>query len=341
MKSTLARSVALAAVVVIPFLVGRHSAQAQSGPALASLDLTGPYVYQNLAVFAVHDKHAARHDDILTLQEALAKNVVTVEETGNVNQLQASNRGKESVYLQSGDIVKGGRQDRVLQHDTVLTPGSKKVALSVFCVESGRWQGRGSEPSHRFASSNAALVTKGQKMAVKVAGNQGEVWNSVAAAQAQIGGKLGKSVRAPASATSLQLSLEDKQLDESVDDYVRNIEKQIPARDDLVGYAVALNGKVDSIDVFASPRLFGKMKGKLLKASATEAVASKISQPTPSPSTEAVRGLITDAESGAARSEKQNLRTKISRKETAKNVVFTTDDPLIPGKSVHKNYLAK
>ena len=341
MKSTFAYTSFLAAVVAMPLLVGQHVARGQTGPVLASLDLTGPYVYQNLAIFAVHDKNASKHDEILTLQEALAKNAVTVEETGNVNQLQASNRGKQSVYLQSGDIVKGGRQDRVLQHDTLLPPGSKKVALSVFCVESGRWQGRGAEPSQRFASSNAALVTKGQKMAVKLAGNQGEVWNSVAVAQSQIGGKLGKSVRAPASATSLQLSLEDKQLGESVEDYVRNIEKQIPAQDDLVGYAVALNGKVDSIDVFASPNLFGKMKGKLLKSSATEAVASKTNQPTPPPSTEAVQGLIADAESGAARAEKQNLRTRVSRKETAKNVVFTTDDPLISGKSVHKNYLAK
>jgi hypothetical protein len=229
----------------------------------------------------------------------------------------------------------------VLQHDTLLPPNSNKVPLSVFCVESGRWHGRGSEPARHFASSNTSIITKRGKMAVKVAGNQGAVWESVAAAQADIGGKMGHSVRAPASATSLQLSLEDKKVTGTVDEYVRNIEKQLPQAADVVGYAVAVNGNVDAVDVFASPNLFGKMKGKLLKASATEALAAMQDKPVPPPSAEAVRALITDAESGAARTEKQTLRTQVTRKETRRNVVFTTDDPLVPSKSVHKSYMAK
>lgn len=340
MKTTFARLSFAAVIVAAACLLGPRASKADA-PALATLELTGPYVYQNLAVFAVHDKNAAKHEEVLTLQEALAKKVVTVQETGDVNRLVATNKGKDAVYLQSGDIVKGGRQDRVLQHDTVLPPNGKRVALNVFCVESGRWRGRGSEPVHHFASSNDALATKRQKMAVKVAGSQGAVWDSVAVAQAEMGAKLGRSVRAPASATSLQLTLEDRKVRESVDDYLRNIEKQIPARDDVVGYAVAVNGKVDSVDVFASPRLFGKMKTKLLKASATEAVASKSDQAVPAPDASAVHSLIVDAESGAARAEKQNLRTKVSRKETSKNVLFTTEDPVVPSKPVHKNYLAK
>jgi len=342
MKTTLARLLTLAALTIVPCLLGPRLARAEApAPALATMELTGPYVYQNLAVFAVHDKNAAKHEEVLTLQEALTKKVVTVQETGDVNRLLASNHGKEAVYLQSGDIVKGGRQDRVLQHDTLLPAHSKKVALNVFCVESGRWQNRGSESVHHFASSNEAFMTKRQKMAVKVAASQGAVWDSVAAAQADMGSKLGASVHAPASSTSLQLSLEDKKVRESVDDYLRNIEKQIPEKDDVVGYAVAVNGKVDSVDVFASPSLFGKMKGKLLKASATEAVASKSDKTTATPDASAVRSLIADAESGAAKAEKQNLRTKVTRKETSKNVVFTTDDPFVRGKPVHKNYLAK
>ena len=340
MKTTLACLCLLAVLATAAGLLGPRTARAQA-PALATLELTGPYVYQNLAVFAVHDKSAAKHDEVLTLQEALTKKVVTIEETGDVNRLVASNKGKDAVYLQSGDIVKGGRQDRVLQHDTVLPPNGKRVALNVFCVESGRWHGRGNESVRHFASSNETLMTKRQKLAVKVAGNQGAVWDSVAVAQADMGAKLGHSVHASASSTSLQLTLEDQKVRESVDDYLRNIEKQMPKQDDVVGYAVAVNGKVDSVDVFASPNLFGKMKGKLLKASATEAVASKTDKPTSAPSPEAVRTLITDAESGKARAEKQNLRTKVTRKETEKNVVFTTDDPFVSGKPVHRNYLAK
>jgi hypothetical protein len=336
MKTTLVSLSLLAVCASVPLLLVHRRATAQTPatvPALAALELTGPYVFQNLAVFAVHDRSTVSHEEILTLEEGLAKKVVTIEEVGQVNQLVASNKGKTSVYLQSGDIVKGGQQDRVLQHDTLLTPGSRKVPLNVFCVESGRWHGRGGEPVRHFASSNTSLM--------KVAGNQSAVWDSVAASQAEIGSKLGHSVRSPDSATSLQLSLEDKKLGETVDEYVHNIEKQIPQQSDVVGYAVAVNGNVDSVDVFASPNLFGKMRGKLLKASAAEAVASKNDKPTPAPDAGAVRALITDAESGAAKAEKQNLRTKVTRKETSHNVVFTTDDPLVPAKAVHKSYMAK
>jgi hypothetical protein len=319
----------------------RAVAQPAAPPALASLELTGPYVFRNLAVFAVHDHNPTKHEEILTLQEALQKQVVTIAETGQVNQLVASNRGDKSVYLQAGDIVKGGQQDRVLQHDTVLPPKAKRVHLAVFCVESGRWHGRGSEPVRRFSSSNRTIMTKRQKLAVKVAGNQGAVWESVAAAQADIGKNVGHSVHAPASATSLQLSLEDQKLNGTVDEYVQNIEKQMPKDGNIVGYALAVNGNVDSVEVFASPALFGKMKGKLLKASATEAVATKQAKDTAPPTTAAVRALIADAESGAARTEKQTLRTQVTRKETRKNVVFETNDPLVPSKAVRKSYMAK
>jgi hypothetical protein len=342
MKTTVAYLSVLALLCALPILLAHRRAAAQpAAPKLAALELTGPYVYRNLAIFAVHDRNTARHGEILTLQEALARKVVTIEETGQVNQLVASNKGDKSVYLQSGDIVKGGQQDRVLQHDTVLPPNSKKVPLAAFCVESGRWSGRGSEPVRHFASSDKTIVTRRGKMAVKVAGNQSAVWDSVEAAQADLGRNVGGSVRARESATSLQLSLENEKVNGTVDEYVKNIEKQLPKDGNVVGYAVAVNGNVDSVEVFASPSLFGKMKAKLLKASATEALAVKQEKETPTPTAEAVRALIADAESGAAREEKQTLRTQVTRKETPKNVVFETMDPMVPEKAMHKSYLRK
>jgi hypothetical protein len=344
MRTTVACLSMLALLFVLPILLVHRRAAAQPAaapPALASLELTGPYVYRNLAVFAVHDRNTTKHEDILTLQEGLAKKVVTIQETGEVNQLVASNKGDKSVYLQAGDIVKGGQQDRVLQHDTVLPPNAKRVQLSVFCVESGRWHGRGSESTHQFASSEKTIMTKRQKLAVKVSGKQGDVWESVAAAQADMGKNVGHSVNAPASATSLQLSLEDKKLNGTVDDYVQNIEKQVPKDGNIVGYAVAVNGNVDSVEVFASPVLFGKMKGKLLKASATEALAGKQEKDAAPPKADAVRALIADAESGAAKQEKQTLRTQVTRKETNKNVLFETNDPLVPSKAMRKSYMSK
>lgn len=344
MKPSLFALVALSLIVAFCVWRARAVVAQPVAPAMttvAGLELTGPYTFQNLAIFLVHDQQAAKHEEVLTLEEALARKVVTVEETGNVNNLVASNKGDKSVFIQSGDIVKGGRQDRVLQHDVILPPHSTRVPLNAFCVEAGRWHGRGNEPVRQFASSNATVVTRKQKAAVKLSGNQSEVWNSVAESQAALGKNLGRSVQSPNSQSSLQLSLEDRQLTQTVDDYVRNIEKQLPARSDVVGYAVAVNGEVSTADVFASSALFGKLKGKLLKAGAAEAIAEKRTTPVPPAKLEDVRLLLSDAETGPSRTEHQTLRTHVGRKETPSSAVFTTDDPLVPSRSVHRSYLKK
>jgi hypothetical protein len=332
------------AVVGAAALLCAWRARAQAQPRtlpLAAAELTGPFVHDNLAVFLIHDKGARGDEDVVTLEEALKTGAVVIEETGQVHELVASNKGDRPVYLQAGDVVKGGRQDRTLQRDVMLPAGTKRMPLAAFCVESGRWQARGTEPSRHFSSSGKTLVTRKQKLAAKVAGDQGEVWKEVEEAQNKLATKMGRSVKAGASASSLQLSLEDGAVEKTADGYVRAIEAQLPRRDDVVGYAFAVNGEVSAVDVYASPALFRKMRGKLLKASAVEAVAEKTEAPTPAVKGEAVRALMTEAESGAERTEARGPRANVLRKETDKSVVFTTEDPAENRRSVHKNYLRK
>ena len=305
------------------------------------MNLSGPYVHANLAVFLIHEAVTCEHEELLTLQEALVEKSLTVDETGEVNVLSASNAGELGVYLQSGDIVKGGQQDRVLQYDVVMPPRTAKVALDVFCVEAGRWEARGAESVQGFSVSTESLMTKQQKLAVKVAGNQREVWDSVAAAQQTVSQRLGHSVISGLSQSSLQLSLEDERLSASIEDSVSIIERQFPNRGDTVGCAISVNGTVDSVDIFASPRLFDKMKGKLLRAAAAQAIAELGSETSGPPTAQSVLALIEDAESGTIHSETQILGTRIVRKETSSSIAFITDDARIPQQSLHRNYLAK
>ncbi len=74
----------------------------------------------------------------------MAKGTVRVVETGSVNELRIENSGDEDVFIQSGDIVKGGRQDRVLTVSFVLPQKSGEVPVAAYCVEHGRWSQRGS-----------------------------------------------------------------------------------------------------------------------------------------------------------------------------------------------------
>src|SRR5579862_2000520 len=82
----------------------------------AELTLSGPYRHDNLAIYLVHGQDRGRQR-YLTLAEAMEQHKVVVYETGNVNQLLVENLSGEDVYIQSGEIVKGGRQDRVLKDD--------------------------------------------------------------------------------------------------------------------------------------------------------------------------------------------------------------------------------
>src|SRR5215467_3828665 len=128
--------------------------------------LSGPLTHDNLAVYFVHGD--SRQGPVpLTLQEALEKKTVEVRETGRVNELEVMNTGDEAVYIQSGDIVKGGRQDRVLTASMLLPPGSGATPIAVYCVEQNRWSGRAGESAVTFGSANALLPSRAAKLAMR------------------------------------------------------------------------------------------------------------------------------------------------------------------------------
>src|SRR5262249_12767806 len=79
-----------------------------------------------------------------------------------------------------------GRQDRVLALDLIVPPKSGKIQIASFCVEHGRWSGRGQEEAGRFASSKKALNSKELKIAAKHSASQSEVWDKVAQSQSKL-----------------------------------------------------------------------------------------------------------------------------------------------------------
>src|SRR6266540_1910095 len=129
--------------------------------------VSGPYSHKNLTIFLLHGADQRQDKTPLTLQEAMDRKMVVVHETGDVNNLAVENLSDEEVYVQSGDIVKGGRQDRVLALDLIVPPKSGKIQIASFCVEQGRWSGRGQEEAGQFASSRKALSSKDLKIAAK------------------------------------------------------------------------------------------------------------------------------------------------------------------------------
>ncbi len=116
-----------------------------------------------------------------------------------------------------------------MQYDLLVPPKSKKMPLSSFCVESGRWQKRGLESDAVFSSSMKSLPGKELKLAAKYTADQGAVWASVSRSQGMLA-KASMRVTENASPTSLQMSMENGQLEKTTTTYTNDL-KSLAAKD--------------------------------------------------------------------------------------------------------------
>src|SRR5206468_3421720 len=89
---------------------------------------------------------------------------------------------------------------------------------------------------------------------------QGQVWDKVKEQQDKLGRRLNKSVADPRSPSSLQLTLEDKDLKAKVHAYVAKLEKCLADQKDAVGFVVTINGKLEGAEVQAFLAAGGKGK---------------------------------------------------------------------------------
>jgi hypothetical protein len=304
--------------------------------------VTGPYTHKNLSVFLIRGKDKDAGKNFLTLREALEQKKVVVYETKNVNELAIENLSNEEVFVQSGDIVKGGQQDRMLAVDFVVPARSGRVPIAAFCVEHGRWTRRGNEAAAQFTSSNDRIATRDLKLAARREKSQGQVWRKVEEAQSKLSHNVGGAVNADASPSSLQLSLENPKVQATADDYIKAL-ANAPATDaDVIGYAFAINGKINSADVYVSHALFLKLWSGLLKASAVEAVAELQPDAKPQPvPTDDVRAFLSDSERAAPVQEDVAGRVQLVTRESKSNIMFETRSNPASPKWVHKSYIKK
>jgi hypothetical protein len=349
--------------------------------------LSGPHSHANLAVYFVRGTSAPGPVP-LTLAEALVTGRVRVLETGNVNALMVENLGQEAVFIQSGDIVKGGQQDRVLTVSLLLPAKSGQVSIDSFCVEQGRWAARGKEDVKQFASAADALPSKAAKLAMKVPAakmpndlataaigeptsraasapdstnqrrtsanvasstgdetgrKQRKVWDEVTNIQMALANRLGAKVAAPQSASSLQLSLENEALKAARAAYVTALES-MPAMDpEIIGVFFAIDGKINSADVYPSHALFRKMWGKALAASVTEAIGSHAqtaaTQPLSTPAIADVETFLTAALTGTLHT--ATIAKLMTQDTRDADTTLYVEARTTAGAWVHRNYLAK
>jgi len=323
MRPRLFVAVAVVMAVAGMVFVGRctvHAGMSFNGEqaSFSGYKVLEPIRHGSLTVFPVVAPKSYDTGEFLTLDEGLRSGDVVVTEYGNVrgllrrhvtpamqhdgaevNRLVLVNNSKRPLLLLAGEIVAGGKQDRVIGKDRIVPAESDPVDLSVFCVEPGRWVAS----SDRFGTSSATYAAsgigagsgggsggtlmaqpsvRGKAMADK---DQNQVWAEVRkqeqAMQTVEVTAAAPSLNTSTSTTSYARVMENKDVKQAVDEVAKPIErnyksliKQLRDRK-AVGVVVAVNGRIIWSDVFASTELLEKYWPKLVRSYASEAVVTR------------------------------------------------------------------
>ncbi len=267
-----------------------------------------PVSYENLLIFPVVARTGADTGVFVTLDEALASGDVVVAESGSeilrrtrdgrpiplsggaqVNQLLLVNRGKRPVLLLAGEMVSGGKQDRVIGKDRIVAPGAEPLPLDVFCVERGRWSGA----SAQFSESKL-IVHPSVRERAALDKAQDQVWAAVRSgttaqappasagapvADARLNREAMSTVVVEAGTEAYDKVYGSRRVAASLETFSEEISRRFRTAvsglkdEQVVGVVVAYDGEVAWSDLFASNSLFERYWTKLLRSYVVEALA--------------------------------------------------------------------
>jgi hypothetical protein len=312
----------LIVMFVVTTMLSLHLRRVQAGQESSSgYTVLEPIRNGSLTVFPVVASKTYATGQFLTLDEGFRSGEVVVTEYGNirglvrgnvtpalqrdsaeVNRLVLINNSKRPLLLLAGEIVAGGKQDRVIGKDRIVPAESDPVDLSVFCVEPGRWVASSDHfgaSGTTYASSNGVgsgggvaggtlMVQPSVRAKAMADKDQGQVWAEVRKQQQSMAATVTEASPSPADAEALRTTssyavvMENKEVKEKVDEVAKPIEqnyqsvvKQLRDRK-AVGVVVAVNGRIIWSDVFASTELLEKYWPKLVRSYASEAVVRRV-----------------------------------------------------------------
>jgi len=270
-------------------------------PSTSHYKVLAPIGHGNLTIFPVVATTSHDTPDFLTLDEGLRSGAVVVSESGNlaplvrprhgfrptrynpgdgaeVNRLVLVNNSKRPLILLAGEIVTGGKQDRVIAKDRLIPAESDPIDLGVFCVEPGRW----TATKANFGSYGSAMAQPAVRAGAMAAKNQEMVWSEVRKAQSSMAAQIpAPAAQAVESTSSYAIVMQNEEVKQRVDavagpmqrDY-QSVIRQLRDRN-AVGVVVAVNGEIIWADIFANTSLLEKYWPKLVRSYAAEAVVNQ------------------------------------------------------------------
>jgi hypothetical protein len=240
----------------------------------SSFHFTRPIRHENLEIqFLVGPSIPPNY---LTLAEGCSQQIAAVFETGIVGRLAVLNKSTDRpLFIQAGELLKGGLQDRTVATDLVLDPGEKYDGLPSYCVERARWSKREAEDNTKFTHGQEFVSTKPLRKSVERRADQAEVWAAVSKAQLNMASAVPGYTESEVSPSSYKMSLEDAALQKNVEEWFHVIHERSPLDEKTVGVAVTINGRLEKIDWYGHAQTFHRLWPGLLRAAILEALLDK------------------------------------------------------------------
>jgi len=247
--------------------------------ATLSVDYDSAVVFKNLKLIPIRRKGGGGEPGTaggaVPLNQAISQGLVTVTERGttsfdNVHWLRFNTHSDKPVYIAGGEIIAGGRQDRMVIRDTILAPSPKDQYVPVMCVEEERW----SEKEKKFAYGGFANMHL--RKVLDSSRNQVLIWKEVAD-QLDSGKFKNKSL-------AYLSRNEDKKYVQAGDEYFRYFRDKFQQKDStIVGFVAVSGNKIIGSDIFAGRHLFYQQLEPLLRGYIDEAIlfGAPVSLPDP------------------------------------------------------------
>jgi hypothetical protein len=232
---------------------------------IGSLVLGKPLNFENLTIIPISTLSNSAAIPVATLDEALKRGWLRIREIddGEVPRLALDNRGGRMIFLMGGEIITGGKQDRLIGVDALIRSNGRGIEIPVYCVEAGRWTETTSQFSTKQNLGTWALRSNAQASAPAA---QEDIWGEVEKMQDRAGAR---------SATGAYQDIyEDRKLNArllAVEAGLTDLPRLAPG---TVGAICVVGGRIISMDAFADPSLFKRLWPKILRASALSAVTA-------------------------------------------------------------------
>jgi hypothetical protein len=166
------------------------------------------------------------------------------------------------------------------------------------------------------------------------------VWESVAEDQQKLSYSVGESVASHVSPSSLELTLEHEKVQKRREEYIKAFIELPEGKEDVVGFAFAINGQLNSAEVYGSRSLFRRLWKKLIESAAVEALAeSRARRQAKEVTNEDVEEFLASTDKGTAEDVRVTDRVHLTIRRSKDSVLFETKDSKLGDEAVHKNYI--